>query len=373
MSSIFGGGMGFTPTMGASGAQAQELYKQQQDRLLQQQQFVNALQAQSPQAIAAQQQLLKQLQGQAMGTAGPSVAQRQLAETTAENAQRQAALMASQRGASANLGLLARNISDVGAGAQQQAARQAATLRAQEQLAAQQGLAGLTGQQLGQIGQAQQTGLAGTTAAQQNVLNAIAESNRAREAASKQQGGILGGLAGAVGTVLGGPLGGAIGSGIGSLFGGGSRGSNISDYTSLAHGGKVQGYAEGGEVEEMDGDEYLRRLQDDLGKPAPVGVAQNRFAQGGVVPAMVSPGERYLPPAEVKKVKDGEKAPHKAGEKIPGQAKVAGDSLKNDTVKKNLKEGGIVIPRSVMQSDNAEEKARQFVAAILARQQGKRK
>jgi hypothetical protein len=39
-------------------------------------------------------------------------------------------------------------------------------------------------------------------------------------------------------------------------------------------------------------------------------------AHGGKVPALVSPGERYLPPKEVKKVAKEGKDPIKAGEKI---------------------------------------------------------
>jgi hypothetical protein len=100
---------------------------------------------------------------------------------------------------------------------------------------------------------------------------------------------------------------------------------------------------------------------------------QPGFAEGGKVPAMVSPGEKYLPPQEVKKVAAGQKEPHKAGVKIPGQAKVAGDSLKNDTVPMTLEEGGIVIPRSVMNSKDPAEQARKFVAAVLAKKQSKRK
>lgn len=325
---LFGGG--YQPEMGATEAQAQQLYGQQQEQLRRQQQFAQALAAQSPQAIANQQMLARQLAGQAQGM-GPSVAQRQLAETTGQNVAQQAALLASQRGAGANVGLLGRQASQAGMQAQQQAAGQAATLRAQEQLAAQQALADLAGQQLGQVAGAQQLGLQGTLGAQQNVLNAIQAQNQARAEAAKRGGSVIGGVLGAAGTILGGPIGAGLAK---SLFGGsqsaGPKGSNVEDYTSL-----------------------------------------NR-AHGGMVPAMVSPGERYLPPTEVEKVASGKKPAHTAGEKIPGKAKVSGDSLKNDTVKKNLQEGGIVIPRSVLQSDDAAEKARQFVAAVLAKKQAKR-
>lgn len=90
----------------------------------------------------------------------------------------------------------------------------------------------------------------------------------------------------------------------------------------------------------------------------------NYFAKGGEakdVPAMVSPGEIYLPPDAVERVKHGAD-PLKEGMRIPGQAKVKGDSLKNDTVPATLKEGGVVIDRkNVGHSD----KARLFVLKSL--------
>lgn len=57
----------------------------------------------------------------------------------------------------------------------------------------------------------------------------------------------------------------------------------------------------------------------------------------------------------------------KSGGAVPGQAKVAGDSAKNDTVKALLSPGEVVIPRSVMQSKNPAEAAARFVAAVLAK------
>lgn len=83
------------------------------------------------------------------------------------------------------------------------------------------------------------------------------------------------------------------------------------------------------------------------------------------VPAMVSPGERYLPPKAVEKVARGKENPMKAGEKIPGKAKVPGNSLANDTVPKTLKEGGIVLPRSVTESKNPHWEAMKFVRAHM--------
>jgi hypothetical protein len=72
------------------------------------------------------------------------------------------------------------------------------------------------------------------------------------------------------------------------------------------------------------------------------------LSDGGPVKAMLSPGERYLDPSEVEAVVKEGKNPLKAGVKVPGKPKVKGDSLKNDIVPADLKEGGVVIPRHIM-------------------------
>lgn len=92
-------------------------------------------------------------------------------------------------------------------------------------------------------------------------------------------------------------------------------------------------------------------------------------AHGGKVPAMVSPGEKYLSPKDVKKVEKGA-SPMQVGETIPGKAKVKGakNSYANDTVPKTLEEGGIVLPRSVTQSKHPHWAAHRFVSQIMAKQ-----
>jgi len=59
----------------------------------------------------------------------------------------------------------------------------------------------------------------------------------------------------------------------------------------------------------------------------------------------------------------------KTGETIPGKPKVSGakNDYANDTVKKTLQEGGIVLPRSVTKSKNPDKNAEAFVAAVLAK------
>lgn len=125
------------------------------------------------QNIQGQQQALANTLGQQAQGQGPNVAQNQLNATTGQNTVNQAALMASQRGAGGNVGLMARNAGQQGATNQQQAVGQSATLRAQQQLAAQQALAqqqGIMGQQnIGEQGANNQ--LFGAGASAQNAQN----------------------------------------------------------------------------------------------------------------------------------------------------------------------------------------------------------
>ena len=54
----------------------------------------------------------------------------------------------------------------------------------------------------------------------------------------------------------------------------------------------------------------------------------------------------------------------RGGGMVPGTARVAGDSPKNDTVPIRASPGEIVIPRTIAQSDDAPAKAAEFVAAL---------
>ena len=98
----------------------------------------------------------------------------------------------------------------------------------------------------------------------------------------------------------------------------------------------------------------------------------SQYAHGGKVPALVSPGEKYLSPSAVKKVKEG-KNPMAVGETIPGKPKVGGakNDYANDTVPKTLEEGGIVLPRSVTQAKNPHWEAMKFVRALQAKKSGR--
>lgn len=388
--------------------QIAQQYGNVQSGIQQQADFVNALQAQH--GLTNQNAAYQMAQNQANGT-GPNPAQAQLAQATSANTANQAALMAGQRGSAANPALIARQAAMQGAANQQNAAGQAATLGAQQQLAGQQQMANIAGQQVGNLGAAQGQFNQTALGAQGNVLGGIGNQNsvigsmtNAGTAADTerykanlgQQSDIFGGLAKNAGSLA------ALFADGGSVKEEPSVWENIKsafdepdkpkpsptpvkfanpdqaksmqkvfgDTTGEARGGPIKAYAPGGQV--MPG-QQMHGPQSSLGKhlasrlttpQQPMPTAQPMMmAKGGKVPALVSPGEQYLPPSDVRKVvKDGAN-PLSLGERIPGKPRVGGNSYANDTVPKTLESGGFVIPNSIMQSKDAAKKAAAFVAA----------
>lgn len=303
--------------------QAAQAYKNAQDALQQQQAFVAATQASN--GLGNQSSVFNQLQGVTNGT-GPNPAQAMLANATGANTANQAALIAGQRGAGSNAGLIARQAAMQGGANQQNLAGQAAALQANQSLNALGQQGGIAGQQV-----AQQSGALGNynqfaQGEQSNLLNSIAGVNQANVGMQGNINNANSGLANTVAKGQQGLVSGVMG-GIGSA-------------TGL--------FAQGGEVPRSF-------------------IGQHYHKGGHVVPAMVSPGEVYLPPKKAEEVAAKGKNPIAEGERIPGKAKVRGDSLKNDTVHKNLEAGGIVIPKSIMESDDAAKKAHAFVQAIVAK------
>jgi hypothetical protein len=96
---------------------------------------------------------------------------------------------------------------------------------------------------------------------------------------------------------------------------------------------------------------------------APVAQSFNPLmrAHGGLVDAMISPGERVIPPHLVEAVRSGKKKASEVAPKIPGKAKVKGDNEKNDTVPAKLAEGSVVIKRTKAENDSD---AREFLLAL---------
>jgi hypothetical protein len=148
-------------------------------------------------AISGLQNLSGQYQNIANGQ-GPNPAMAALANATGANVANQAALMAGQRGAGSNVGLVARQAAQQGAATQQQAVGQGAEMQANQQLSAlgqmgglQQSIAGLGGQQIG-MQQAQQQALAGQ--ANQMAANQMAATTGLSQGAQSLYGQNLGAL-----------------------------------------------------------------------------------------------------------------------------------------------------------------------------------
>lgn len=407
------GGINGTGISGPNGApiqsptttkQATNSYDANQNALAQQQGFLNQVQAQN--GLSNQTSVYNQLQNVANGT-GPNPAQAMLSNATGANVANQASLMAGQRGASSNVGLMARQAAQQGAATQQQAAGQGAAMQAQQSLGALQGLGAMANTQAAQ--QAQATGA--VTSAQQNeqnqLLNSIAQQNNARVGMQSNVNSNNAALAGQTmqqqGQVFGNVM-----SGIGMAFADGgevqdpnldtsflnppTQSSQIPDATT----GPKSNIGKSFHIDWDSGDSASKNRDSALGKGANQlgqGIGKGlkslfsgagggtdaaamgsmamdsgmmMAAHGGKVPAKVSPGEQYLPPKDVEKVAKGANPLH-TGERIPGKPKHPGNDYRNDTVSKTLTEGGVVIPNEIMQSKDAEKKAAAFVKAILAK------
>lgn len=293
--------------------QVQEQRKRALDALEQQQSFVNATQRFD--GLNNQQNTYNALEQVANGQ-GPNPAQAQLANATGANVANQAALMASQRGAGANAGLIARQAAQAGAGIQQNAAGQAAALQANQSLNALNQLGGIAGQQVGQ----QQNALNAYDQGQQNLystgIGALNQDNANKVGQSKQQNDMIGQQTAA-----------------GQKFF-----SNL-----VATGATAAGVPGGGGVAKAEGGMIHPAMQHLSGKP---------LAQGGNVGSKL-----------------------KTGGKVPGTANVGGtkDSYSNDNVQAVLSPGEIVLPRSVTKSKDPVGNAAKFVQAVMAKQNMKRK
>lgn len=432
--------------------------------------------------IGRQNMLSDALTQAAMGTGGPSVAENQLRQATSANVNRAAGTVASTRGI--NPALAARMSLDAGAGANQEAAGQAATLRAGEQIAAR----GQLGQNLSQTGQMQlgqqgagthllgtagglnmqSQGLNQSTAGQnaqleqgaQQINAGVASQNAATNAS--MVGGLMSGAGAAMGMsderakadvhrlhsealpgvpeatfrykdepqgmlhrgviaqdvekhfpwmvgrtsegmrtvpaeLMKFPFGGAVPAAptadplhgyLDELHGAGSMeaanaGSvepaptrpssipsptNISGETTAApaaapkKGGASSFLSGMGST--MTGQAGANAFQSATARP--VMGAGSIYAHGGSVQALVSPGEIVVPPGAGPREAAARAA---QGDKVPGKARVGGDSPRNDTVHASLTPGSVVVPRS---HANDPKKAASFVASVLRRQGGQK-
>ena len=349
--------------------QANQLYGQTQSGIAQQQAMANALAGQGTQGMGSQSALTAALQQQMAGQ-GPNPALAQLANTTGQNVANQAALMAGQRGAGGNVGLMARQAAQQGAATQQQAVGQSAVLQAQQQLAAQKQLQDLAASQVGQ----QQTGLnalnQATQGAQQNTLSGINAQNNANVS---MQGNINASNAGMAQTNANNAARATSGllaniPVVGKLFGadGGlvpNANHPMYDVANIYYGNH---YAMGGGVENV-GAPQANTQSLFVPNSSPLGEKKEQKKDGGggeQIPSALSDAAEKLP-AELESAASTMMA--SKGAMVPGKAKVPGNSYKNDTVPAMLSAGEIVLPRSVTMSKDAPEKAAKFVADVLAK------
>ena len=370
-----------------------------------------------------QQVTADQLQGIVQGT-GPNPAMAALNQRTGENVANQAALMAGQRGAGANVGLMARQAAQQGGNLQQQAVGQGATMQAQQslnalgQIGGQQSAMGATQTALGNIGTTQvgagqtalnaRTGQANTMAAGeigatqqavqgniQNVgqqLGAAGNFNQAATAGQasvnaansalaqqglKNKGDLLGGLLNGAGaaamTYYGGPAGAAAAAPMAA-----DSLNQISNVTNSGNQVNPIGAAppttmmaaEGGEVDPLvsqasptptSGMSSWGTFMKNLSSPP----SNNSSLQQGA-----SKGVQGLLSALGPKMAQGGLAAQGGGVSAgsPAQAAtVQGNSYSNDKIPAVLSEGEVVIPRSIMLGKDPVRGAADFVAKILAK------
>lgn len=397
--------------------QISQSYGSNQQSLQAQQQLLQAIQGQN--GLQNQSNVYDQLQGVANGT-GPNPAQAMLNQQTGQNVANQAALMAGQRGASSNVGLMARQAAQQGAATQQQAVGQGATMQANQSLNALNSMGSMANtmasNQIGQTNantsaqQGEQSSLLGA----QNAYNAAQVSNNSNvnnanaSLANTQMGtqaGAIGGISNAVG-VLGGIVPKAHGGMIEKKYADGGAVSAYpgqSEFGSFIHEmSQPQSPGQEGSPQGNNSPEQNKSLQNGMSGASQAGLKgmmesgaapstglmaggagdavmeaaplAMMAAHGGGVPAAVSPGEKYLSPQAVQAVEQGAN-PMQVGKTIPGQPKVGGakDSYKNDTVPTTLQEGGIVVPRSKTQSKNPDKASMDFVHNVLAKRTAKGK
>jgi hypothetical protein len=264
---------------------------------------------QAQNGLGNQTQVYNQLQGVASGT-GPNPAQAQYFQNAQDIAKQQAGAISSIQGISP--AQRAALIAQQGSAAMQNAAAQGAVNQGNQQLGAMNAAGNMANAQAGQqIGQVNQN-VSSQLAEQQNILGALGAQNSAHVASQSSVNSSNAALAGQA----------------------------MQNQSKFIGGGlNAAGMA--------------------LSPKSAFAAAKGTFAHGGVVGD--GPRSGF-----------GRHISMKGGGFVPGQAKVSGDSMKNDVVNAKLSPGEIVLPRSVVNSKKPDEAAAKFVAAVLAKK-GKKK
>jgi len=300
--------------------------------------------------LTAQQQALAQaLLAQSQGQ-GPNLAAEQSKLALAQAQAQQAGAVAGTKGISP--ALAARMASEGAAQMRAQTAGQMGITQAQQQLASQQALGNvyeqMAKQQLQNVATSGQLGIESALGPARIQAGLEAANLQGRQ---QTQQGLLSGI-----------------------------GAAIKGMAGFAEGGEVQQYAKGGStqsisdkmLEEAGVDTYAKpeessnQFGDLIGKlmKGTQSAGAAGFADGGKVdPAYADIARIYHGMAmggQTMHLKD-------QGGHVPGKAKVKGDSVKNDIVPAMLSPGEIVIPRSVVNSQNPEQEGADFIAKELAK------
>lgn len=325
--------------------------------------------------------LASMLMKQAAGLGGPSPADLELQRGTDNNIRQAMALGQSMPGQS-NMAAM-RNIEDNTSRAQQDAVNQAAILRANEQMAAEGQAANVLGQERGQdltnTNQENNTALGWAGLGQQGANDQL----QANIAQQQIQQGAYQNAANANSKVAGGVL-----SGIGAAFGL-AHGGEAPDSEDMVGGpeySKWKKYAAGGGVglgyfglspnQPTQDNSNPFDLSSIIKKNAGTPSVDYSSTTGGTGADMSGSSDfvsglanQHLGPLPEYK---GGPISFLLGGGVPGRAEEEGDHAENDTVPAVLSPGEIVLPRSVTQSPDAEELAKQFVAEIKAKKTAKR-
>lgn len=328
----------------------------------------------SAQGVANQNQVYQQMQqlaaqlGQQAQGQGPNPALAQLAQTTGQNIAGTTAAMAGVRGANANPGLVARQAAQQGAATQQQAVGQGATLAAQQQLAAQQNLAqqqqNLANLGTTQVGEGLNAASTGANAAQNQaglVAGQVQGLNTANIQNQASQNSANAGVQSAAQS----------GGGLGKLLGladGGVVPSTTSSTGPQSFFGK---FMSGVDSQSMTPQAPPTNTNNGL-----IPTALSAVGAPTSIPGLVGSGVGAVgnalgiggpSAATLLAAKGGSIDYRKSGGKVPGEAKVKGDSYANDTVDAKLSPKEIVLPRSVTMSSDPVRESAKFVAAVLAK------
>lgn len=332
-----------------------------------QQQFLDAIkqaQNQYQGVTTGENALAGQLQAQANGQ-GPSLAAGQLMQGTNANIAKTASMIASQKGISP--ALAARQAADTAASSNQAAAGQSAQLKSQEQLNAQSGLSNLYGTE-GNQAISQQGMLQGAQSGQNAQLvnqslgvqgisaNAAAQNTQNTNATTQ-------GIFGSAGKAL-------------ALAGGGEVHPFHAHLARLfADGGMVDPISGGVQVpgsnpfpwmtlsSNKDSGSNFFGVSGKKAAPADPMAGASQIASNGASDLGGAGGTLEGVNGIVSSLGPLAIAADEGAE-VPGDGMVNGDSPKNDTVPALLSPKEIVLPRSVTMSDDAPEKAMEFVEAI---------